>query len=89
MHVVGTNYDQEFRYQLKLQYRYMNGDWQNADITTTAQTNGTYLITLPFNDRASLGMRIRIVLRCAYASGGNVGDRADLSVAAAVRFWTN
>jgi len=34
-------------------------------------------------------MRIRIVLRCAYLNGqGSVGDQADFSFAAAVRFWT-
>jgi len=40
MHAVAVNYNTEFRWKLVLQYRWKNGNWQDADITPAAQTNG-------------------------------------------------
>jgi hypothetical protein len=51
-------------------------------------TTGGYSIALPFADRSKFGLRIRIAVRCAFASAtGSVGDQADISVTAAVRFF--
>ena len=90
LHVDGSNFTNDLEYDAVLQYRFANGSWNESATTLLSVQNSVgYVISPAFSDRAALGMRIRIVLRCNIGAGGSAGStqRGTFNVAVAVRYY--
>lgn len=84
IHAEGVNFTANFTYDVRLQYKFRYGAWQDVSLLGL-QNNGNYIVGAAFNDRTKLGMQVRIVLRTQ--SSGAAVQRGTLSIAAAVRFY--
>ena len=88
-----------FEFRVIIQRKFRNGDWQpvpasisSADEVLDKQTaDGCFSSSSAFSTRTKFGYRTRLVLqyRANQTGGGAVGDSAELSISAAVRFFAS
>lgn len=78
-----------FECQISIQYKYEDGQWsplQANDVVLALVSADGYSAPGVFSDRSRLGRRrIRLVLQYRSATGGAVGDRAQVRIGAACR----
>lgn len=90
IHVEATDVSTSFRYNIGLQRRFLSGPWSDPVKLygqDRVQSDPPYEPTPPFSTRAAFGVRSRLVVMANVVSGGSPGERADLSILAAVRFF--
>jgi len=90
VHAEGRNFQNNYAFEVVLQYRYDEGPWDDSASSVVIAKHSTqdYDVSAPFADRQYLGRRkIRLVLRSTYTTGGASGARGDLSLSVACRFF--
>lgn len=85
-----------FEFRVCVQRRFRNGDWTpglgsltSSEVLIGPQTGEGYYVSSAFSDRARFGYRTRLILQYHARStgGGVVGNSAQMSISAAVRFF--
>lgn len=90
-HAEGDNFTSHFSYRVVLEYKFRNGGWNTVTSPLLIPGQSTpsgepYVIGAVFNDRAKLGIRIRVSLQFQVASGGSGTHSGNVSVSIATRY---
>lgn len=88
VHSECSDITQNFSYKFQLQWKYNNGGWQSVDLSPFS-TSGGYTITVPFADRTTFGIRVRVVMLCFVEAGGSgdVVEQATMNISVAARLY--
>ena len=91
VHYEGGNRQGNFEWRIVMQRRLSQG-WVPTTFAATDEvvsevTTDGYTIAPPYNERAALGVNVRLVLQYHSKTGGSVGDRQTLTIGAAARPW--